>query len=277
MEENMKVYTPKKQLLDQRVREVKDTKKVIRHFKNQSRLDTLMEVFNDCEKREKAIAERFPCVNLFYNWLIGIIVIALFVSFGIWGMQISTDRKAAALAATAMAEYQADQNALEQERLRAVVAQQQSEEHIVDEMANALAKVFYGVKNFEEKYRYQESDFETLARCVFNRVENKTFAVAQKAEAVANGEIELDENGKPLDERDYIYAIISHEDQWVGYYSNNPVLDKYQKLAAKFIKAWRAEETKPISNDYLWAEFTPNGIFLKNDYHAGAYAHRYHA
>lgn len=276
MEETIKIYAP----LRKNTAPVKTEKKksnVVYMPKKQTKMETLMEVFHEHEKSEAVLMKKYPWFNIIYNWIIALLVLALFFSFSVWGVRIHNDHKAETLIATALADYKAEQDAAEQERLRAVVAQQQTEEHIVNEMANALAKVFYGAKNFEEKYRYQESDFETLARCVFNRVENKTFAVTQKAEAVANGEIELDENGKPLDERDYIYTIISHEDQWVGYYSNNPVLDKYQKMATKFIKAWRSEETKPISNDYLWAEFTPNGIFLKNDFHAGAYAHRYHA
>ena len=221
-----------------------------RNSKWKSRVDTMREVVNEQIKREHDMMFRHPWFNLVYNWVVVVSVVALFISFGIWGENIRTERKAAALTATAMAEYQSEQNAIEQAKQQELAAIAASEASVMKNEANDIAKVLYGVKNFIEKYHYTEDDLMTLARCIFNRVESKSYS-------------------------NDIHAVVNQEQQWVGYYENNPVVDQYYKIAYNAVNEWHHEETKPIANDFVFAELTPNGIWLKNDIHADGYARRW--
>ena len=221
-------------------------------YKKEKPLETLKRTFEDFRRKEHMLMGKHPWVPIFYNWLIVVVIVALFISFGIWGMDIHIRHKAEALTASAMAEVQAEANAQEQARIQALAAEQASEEYIVKQMSTSLAKLYYGLKNFEEKYHYNETDFETYGRGVFNRVENKAYS---------NDLIE----------------VINQKDQWVGYNESNPVIDRYYNMAEKHIKAWRSETIKPISNDFVYAELTENGIYLKNDINANGYARRWRA
>ncbi len=55
------------------------------------------------------------------------------------------------------------------------------------------------------------------------------------------------------------------------------LMDKYYQMAVRHYREWKAETTKPVSNDYLWAEYTPKGIFLKYKFDAGPYDTRWRA
>ena len=221
-------------------------------FEKESYFDTLKRVFIDHQVRESKLASKHPWVPILYNWFIIAAVIALFVGFFLWGMDIHIRQKAEALTATAMAEVQAEADAKEAARLEALAAEQASEDYIVRQMATEVAKLYYGAKNFEENYHYEELDFSTYSRGAFNRVENSAY---------------------PND----LIEVIRQKGQWVGYNENNPVIDRYYKMAEKHVRAWRAETTKPISNDYVYAELTEHGIYLKNDFNANGYARRWRA
>lgn len=195
---------------------------------------------------------RHPMFNFVYNWIIAILLVALGIAFIGWGLDIRTQHRAAAMTAAERAIWEAEQEAAETARLEAIAAQEATEEYVLDKMSTALAKVLYGADKFREKYGYNDADFVTLCRCVTNRVENRAYSSD-------------------------IYEVIDQPDQWVGYYSTNPVIDYYYRIAYEFLKSWLHETIKPCGNDFLWAELTPNGIYLKNDYNANGYSRRYHA
>lgn len=215
-------------------------------------LTIVKDVLKEYEDREHLLQWRYPSFNLVYNWIIAMLLIGLFISFGIWGVDVHIQRKSESMAATALASYQAEEQAKADEIAHQQALYEQSEEVVTKKMAESLAKLFFGADKFREKYHYGDEDFRTLARCVFNRVENPAYS-------------------------DDIYEVINQKDQWVGYYDSNPVLDEYFDLALTSIREWRSETVKPVSNDYLWSEYTPNGIFLKNDFHANGYARRWRA
>jgi len=220
--------------------------------RKESYLETLVKVFKDADKKEKRLMLKHPWVPIIYNWIVIACVVALFISFFLWGLDIRIRTKAEALTASAMAEVQAEADAQEAARLQALAAEQASEDYIVKQMATAVSKLYYGIRNFEEKYHYGEADFETYSRCAFNRVENKSY---------------------PND----LIEVINQKDQWIGYNEDSPVIDRYYILAEKHIRAWRNETTKPITTDYVYAELTANGVYLKNDYNANGYAIRWRA
>lgn len=212
----------------------------------------MAEVIAEQQKKEADMIFRHPWVNLYYNWLIAGLVILLFISFGIWGADIHADRRAATLAAEALASYQAEQRAIADAQAAELAAQAKSEEAIIAKETEAVAKMFYGVRLFEEKYHYRESDFETYARCAFNRYD------------YGHGLTELP-------------VIIAKKDQFVGYADNNPVLKEYRDLAEKFVRAWHEETTRPCSAEFRFAELTENGIYLASEFGADGYARRWHA
>ena len=113
-----------------------------------------------------------------------------------------------------------------------------------------MAKAFWGIRNFVEKYHYSENDFRTYARCMFNR-----------ADAGSGRLVE----------------VIAQEGQFLAFSDSNPVLDEYYELALKLVREWHEEETKPIDSSYQFAELTPRGIFLTNVFGADGYARRWQA
>lgn len=213
---------------------------------------TAKAVLDEYEEKEHLLQWRYPWFNVAYNYVIAMLLVGLFVSFGIWAIDVHIQRQSESMTATALASYQAEERAKADEIAHQQELYAQSEEAVTQKMATALAKVFYGADKFREKYNYSDADFRTLARCVFNRCENPGYS-------------------------DDFYEVINQKDQWVGYYDSNPVLDEYYNLALTSIREWRSETVKPVSNDYLWSEYTPNGIFLKNDFHADGYARRWRA
>lgn len=204
---------------------------------------SLREVFNSQRSEEAVLTFRYPWFNVAYNWIIAALIVVLTVALISWSLDIRTERRAAALTATAMADYEAGQKA----ELEAIAA---AEDTIMQKESESLARIFYGISKFQDKYGYDDKDFFTLARCVFNRVENGHYS-SDLAE------------------------VVNQKDQWVGYFENNPVLAEYYDLAYKAVQEWHNETIKPISNDFVYAELTPNGIWLKNDFHADGYARRW--
>lgn len=210
------------------------------------------EVFEEQQHKEEMMLFRHPWVNLYYNWVIAALVVALFIGFAGWAINIHSDRRAATLAAEALAEYQAEQQAIADAKAEELAAQAKSEEAVIARETEAVAKMFYGIRLFEDKYRYKESDFETYARCAFNRFDYN------------HGLIELP-------------VIIAQKDQFVGYNDNNPILKEYRDLAEKFVRAWHQETYRPCSAEFRFAELTENGIFLASEFGADGYARRWHA
>jgi len=197
--------------------------------------------FNKQAELETEMCFRHPWFNLFYNWLVAVLVLALFGSFVWWGLQISAERKAEQMTATALAAWHEEQQA-EDEAIRS------SQEYIMDQEAQAVAKAFYGIDRFVEKYHYNEADLATYARCMFNRAENED-----------------------------LEKVVRLKDQFAGYDDNNPVLLEYYNLALRLVREWHSETVKPCDVAYQFAELTPDGIFLKKDIHADAYQRRWKA
>lgn len=208
------------------------------------------QIFTEREERERELTFRNPWVPIFYNWVIGVLLIALTIAAIIWAADIYTSRIADNKAAAAIASYQAEQEAQELARAQELAAIQASEESIRAREATAAAKALYGVRNFIEKYGYSDRDLLTYLRCMFNRAE-------------ATGED--------------LETVISREGQFLGYSENNPVIDDYYKLALTAVEEWHGETTKPCDSSYQFAELTPAGIWLKADLNADGYARRWRA
>ena len=206
------------------------------------------EYFEEQRQKEAAIRVRYPGIDVFYNWFVALCLVALVISFICWGLDIRTRHIADQMTATAMASWQADLDAERSAKEAELAAVQASQEYVMKKEATAVAKAFYGIRLFIEKYHYTERDLATYARCMFNRAEGKDLC-----------------------------AVISAKDQFVGYSDNNAVLTDDYNLALKLVEEWHNEDTKPCDISYQYAELTPTGIYLKNDFHADGYARRWQA
>lgn len=193
---------------------------------------------------------RNPWFNVFYNYVIAVCVVALFAAFFWWGIDIHTRKEAEEMTAQLLAQMDEEH----EQMMKAAEAEQAallaSEEHIMTEEAKVVAKAFYGIRNFVDKYGYTDKDLETYARCIFNRAD-------------ATG--------------DSIEAVVSKKDQFLGYAEGNQLVKDYYDLAIRFVDEWHHEDVKPCDISYQWAELTPEGIFLRNSFKADGYQRRWHA
>ena len=210
-----------------------------------------MEEILEMHRRQEAdMIFRNPWFNVFYNYLVAVCVLALLASFIWWGIDIHTRQQAEAMTAAVLAEMDAEHKQMMAEAEAQQAAILASEEHIMTEEAKILAKAFFGIRNFVDKYGYTSADLETYARCIFNR---------------------CDATGQSVEE------VISKKDQFLGYASGNQLVKEYYDLALKLVDEWHHEDVKPCDTSYQWAELTPDGIFLRNSFKADGYARRYHA
>lgn len=204
----------------------------------------LHDIFREQKEQEEVLMFRNPSFSFWYNWIIAVTVLALFVSFAIWGIDIHTKNTAEKMTATALASWQSEQVVQDESAVS-------SQEYVINAEAEAMAKAFYGIDRFVEKYHYDESDLITYARCIFNRTDR-------------------------TDSKDLI-RVISEPNQFTGYSDGNQVIADYKQLAQRLITEWHEETVKPCDTAYIFAELTPEGIFLKKDLHADGYARRWHA
>lgn len=216
------------------------------------KIATLQEVFAEQREREQNMMFRHNWVALFYNWLIAVTAVALLLALGSWAVQLRQERRDDAIRAEARAAWEQEQQAAADARAAELAAAYASEEAVIDRESDAVARMFYGIHRFIEKYHYSEADLETYARCAFNRKD-------------------ASKTGNSLE------VIIAQPDQFVGYSDSNPVLKEYKQLAKDLVTEWHNETVKPCDNSYQWAELTPNGIYLKADFAADGYALRWHA
>ena len=218
---------------------MKNTRKEVYHMLES--IAILREIFREQREHEEGLMFRNPSVPFWYNWLIAGLIVALFVSFVIWGIDIHTRHRAEEMTATALASWQQEQT-VQDEQARS------SQEYVLDQEATAVAKAFYGIDKFVEIYKYDDSDLETYARCMFNRAESGD-----------------------------LIRVISEPNQFTGYSDSNQVLANYKQLALRLVTEWHEETVKPCNTNFLFAELTPDGIFLKQDLRAGPYDRRWHA
>ena len=206
------------------------------------------EIFEKHKQMEDAMNFRHPWFNGFYNYLVAACIFLLCAGLWWWGMDIHTNR----IAETKLADTLAAMDEENRQMIAAAEAEEAerkaSQEYVMQQEATAVAKAFYGIRLFKEKYNYTERDYATYARCMFNRAEGGN-----------------------------LIAVISEPEQFLGYSDNNTVLSEDYNLALKLVKEWHTETTKPCDLSYKFAELTPQGIYLKQDLHADGYARRWQA
>lgn len=202
----------------------------------ETRLETWREIFAERAERERLLRWKYPGFDVFYNWLIGALMLAVLVGLCIWGAQVGIERRDERLREAGRAEVYAQQAAAEQAAAEEAEKAQEALAAQIDKEADALAKLFFGIRLFQEKYGYNETDLRTYARSAFNRA---------------------DASGRDL------ITVVFEEGQYVACSEHNTVLAEYKELGRKFAEEWHAETSKPCDAGYQYAELLPQGIFLK--------------
>lgn len=208
------------------------------------------EILEMHQRTEDAMNFRHPWFNTVYNYLVALCVVTLFAGFVWWGMDIHTRRQAEAMTAAVLAEMDAEHEQMMAEAEAQQAALLASEEHIMTEEAKVIARAFFGIRNFVDKYGYTSADLETYARCIFNR---------------------CDATGQSVEE------VVGKKDQFLGYASGNQLVKEYYDLALRLVDEWHHEEVKPCDSSYQWAELNNDGIWLRNSFKADGYQRRWHA
>lgn len=263
MDESIRIYTPIKKAQTKPAEQ--PARKPDTNSKWKSRVDCMREVLEERQAKERALMEKYPAFNVFYNWLIAIAIVGLFISFGKWGLDIRTDRIAETFAATALADYQAEQEAVAQAEWQQKEAERLSEQAVMGRMATEASKAIYGIRNFISKYGYSNDDIRTYVRCMCDRADY--FIKTQLSQE--------EQDTLTLEQKEMIFAaIVKQEGQFLAYSEKNPPLNEYYKPGFDEINTWLHEEAKPWDITYRFAELNEDGIWLVQNINSDGYARR---
>jgi len=222
-----------------------------------TRVETLQEVFAEREQKNWELQDKYPWVPILFNWIVAAVIIALAVSFVLWGIDIKIRNTAKALTADAIATKEAEQKAVADAEAAEKAAIAASEEECIKAEALDCAKALYGIRLFVEKYHYADADKMTYLRSAFNRVDA----------------LGVEDN---VDRRDKLHDVLSGG-QYLAYNENSVPLTEDKELALKAVREWHNEDTKPVDSSYQFAELLEDGVWLKNDLNASGYVRRWRA
>lgn len=215
-------------------------------------LAILAKVDADYAREIENLRFRRKKANDLYKLLVFLCVLGLTLSLYSWGLDLWAQRRADQQTADARVLWDAELAAREDARAAELAAAQKSEEAILDRWASAGAKMLYGIRNFREKYNYSDADYETYLQCVYNR-----YLYGNKLTDIP--------------------VIISQKDQFLGFSDTNPVLDDLYRLSRAFFEAKLRETSLACDPSYRFAELTPQGIYLVDQFGADGYVRRWHA
>lgn len=208
----------------------------------------LKESLREINEEIHALEVKYPKIVKNYPKFIAVLLAILLVALTVCGFQNFIENKANAYAAEALAEYQHEQEIVEQQKLEALTAERNSEQAKRNRDIECLARVLSGIDSFVENYGYSEGDLLTYGECVINRVINTR-------------------NGFP----NSIEEVVKQEGQWTGYSETVMVQSKYRDIATIIVNNYYDGAPRPCSADYCWAELRREGIWLKNEYGEGNY------
>lgn len=108
--------------------------------------------------------------------------------------------------------------------------------------ADSLARVLYGVKDNDE------NDLKTYCWCVFNRVDNPSYP-------------------------DTLEDVIAQPSQWMRYDPTNPILESLYQIAREQLDEWHTNTHRPVSNEYVFMNWSRNDICLRDNFYEGSGTH----
>ena len=214
------------------------------------KLDILKEVLSEQAEEERWLSKKHPWFGVLMNLGAVVLMLIVLVSSVVYRIQNNVDERVDNAVESAKQTWQEEQVAIQQEEQKKKEEEERSIASVIERESDDLAKMFFGIRNFEEKYGYSEKDFETYARCAFNR---------------------SDATGKSL------HDVVFEKDQFLACSESNQIINKYKTMAKGFLETWHSEKTKPVDNSYQFAELRPDGVWLTNVFGADGYARRWRA
>ena len=201
-------------------------------------MNTLQLVFEDHARREEELRFRNPSFSFWYNWLVIGLVLILFYSFVWWGKSIAAERHDEAVRQSVYAEMDAEHEAMmaaaqEEQRLK-----EEAEAALQVEEAKAIARAWFGIRNFTEKYHYTNDDLFTYAQCAVNRAE-------------ATGKSIMD--------------VFAEKDQFIAYSDKNNLETGLYNLALSFVSDLHDGNLPECDLKFKYAVLKDTGIWLVDD------------
>ena len=108
--------------------------------------------------------------------------------------------------------------------------------------AEALARVLYGVKD------NSTDDLRTYCWCVLNRVDNPNYPST-------------------------LEDVIAQPSQWMRYDPTNPIIESLYQLAREQLDKWHTDTHRPVSNEYVFMNWSRNDICLRDNFYEGSGTH----
>ena len=106
----------------------------------------------------------------------------------------------------------------------------------IEQEAEYIAKVVYGTAK-----NHADSDKRAVIWCILNRVEHYAHP-------------------------NTIAEVCEQPKQWMGYSSENPVLNDIYDLALAELKVWHNNGHRPISNDYIYLSWSSKEIVMRDTF-----------
>ena len=106
----------------------------------------------------------------------------------------------------------------------------------IEAEAESIAKVLYGTARANSK-----QDQRTVVWCILNRVDHNSYP-------------------------DTVQSVCEQSSQWIGYSSDNPILEELYDIAINELKIWHDSNRRPVSNDYVYMSWSSDEILLRNTY-----------
>lgn len=111
-----------------------------------------------------------------------------------------------------------------------------NEEPTIEEEAKWVAKVMYGMVQ-----THSEDAQRAVVWCIINRVESSQFGSTIK-------------------------EVCDNPSQWMGYSSDNPVLQDLYDVALETLRMWHEHGIRPVSNDFVFLDWSRDSITLLTTY-----------
>ena len=106
----------------------------------------------------------------------------------------------------------------------------------IEREAEYISKVIYGTAR-----NHADSDKRAVVWCILNRVEHYSHP-------------------------DTVAEVCEQPKQWMGYSSENPVLDDIYDLVLAELKIWHSDGHRPMSNDYIYLSWSSKEIILRDSF-----------
>ena len=173
--------------------------------------------------------------------LVAVAVIAVYTA-SVWGIaswrsRVKTEERMATVYAQELQDYKDEQKRLAEEAVATDPYLKQ-----LDLEAEQMARVLYGVKDNDD------DDLRTYCWCVFNRVDNNSYPST-------------------------LEDVIAQPNQWMRYDPTNPVLEDLYQIAYEQLDAWYSNSHRPCSSEYIFMNWSPTDICLRDNFHEGSGTH----